>query len=58
MAGIEFCELVSGSGIKTDSGDCIESASNQDRDKVEAYNMNVAGYILKPVTFSVLVGSN
>ncbi|MFM9265627.1 hypothetical protein [Tychonema sp. BBK16] len=27
----------------------------EDRDKVEAYNLNVAGYILKPVTFSSFV---
>ncbi|MCC3421348.1 MAG: response regulator [Microcoleus sp. PH2017_07_MST_O_A] len=32
-----------------------EPTSNEDRDKVEAYNLNVAGYILKPVTFSNFV---
>ena len=30
----------------------VLTTSNEDRDKVEAYNLNVAGYILKPVTFS------
>lgn len=31
------------------------TTSNQDKDRVEAYNLNVAGYILKPVTFSNFV---
>ena len=25
---------------------------NDDRDKVDAYDLNVAGYLLKPVTFT------
>jgi CheY-like chemotaxis protein len=33
----------------------VLTTSNEDRDKVEAYNFNVAGYILKPVTFSSFV---
>ena len=33
----------------------VLTTSNEDRDKVEAYNLNVAGYILKPVTFSQFV---
>ncbi|NCJ07479.1 response regulator [Synechococcales cyanobacterium C] len=28
------------------------TTSNEERDRIEAYNLNVAGYILKPVTFS------
>lgn len=31
------------------------TTSNEDSDKVEAYNLNVAGYILKPVTFARFV---
>lgn len=31
------------------------NTSNEDSDKVEAYNLNVAGYILKPVTFARFV---
>ncbi|MGB3694569.1 MAG: response regulator [Spirulinaceae cyanobacterium] len=30
----------------------VLTTSDEDRDRVEAYNLNVAGYILKPVTFS------
>ncbi|WP_036479896.1 response regulator [Myxosarcina sp. GI1] len=29
----------------------VLTTSDEDRDRVEAYNLNVAGYILKPVTF-------
>jgi CheY-like chemotaxis protein len=29
----------------------VLTTSNDERDKVEAYNLNVAGYLLKPVTF-------
>jgi len=30
----------------------VLTTSNEDRDRVEAYQLNVAGYLLKPVTFS------
>jgi DNA-binding NarL/FixJ family response regulator len=30
----------------------VLTTSAEDRDRVEAYNLNVAGYILKPVTLS------
>ena len=33
----------------------VLTTSDDERDKVEAYNLNVAGYILKPVTFSAFV---
>lgn len=33
----------------------VLTTSNEDQDKVEAYHLNVAGYILKPVTFSNFV---
>jgi DNA-binding NarL/FixJ family response regulator len=33
----------------------VLTTSNEDKDKVEAYHLNVAGYILKPVTFSNFV---
>lgn len=33
----------------------ILTTSDEDRDKVEAYNLNVAGYIIKPVTFNKFV---
>ena len=30
----------------------VLTTSDDERDKIEAYNLNVAGYLLKPVTFS------
>jgi CheY-like chemotaxis protein len=30
----------------------VLTTSNDERDKIDAYNLNVAGYLLKPVTFS------
>ena len=33
----------------------VLTTSDDDRDKVEAYHLNVAGYILKPVTFTAFV---
>ena len=52
MNGIEFLrELRSDQKLKHIPV-VILTTSNEDKDKVEAYNLNVAGYILKPVTFS------
>ena len=33
----------------------VLTTSNEERDKVEAYELNVAGYLLKPVTFPSFV---
>jgi DNA-binding NarL/FixJ family response regulator len=33
----------------------VLTTSDEDSDKVEAYQLNVAGYILKPVTFAKFV---
>ena len=55
MNGIEFLrELRSDSELRAIPV-IVLTTSNEDRDKVEAYNLNVAGYILKPVTFSNFV---
>jgi CheY-like chemotaxis protein len=52
MGGLEFLhELRCDSDIKSIPV-IILTTSDEDRDRVEAYNLNVAGYLLKPVTFS------
>ncbi|MBD3881029.1 response regulator [Phormidium tenue FACHB-886] len=52
MGGIEFLhELRADSQLRM-TPVIVLTTSNQDKDRVEAYNLNVAGYILKPVTFS------
>ncbi|WP_157270947.1 response regulator [Azohydromonas aeria] len=55
MNGIEFLrELRSDPALRATSV-VVLTTSNEDQDKVEAYNLNVAGYLLKPVTFSTFV---
>ncbi|MGB3205966.1 MAG: response regulator [Crinalium sp.] len=55
MGGIEFLrELRKDEAIKA-TPVIVLTTSNEDKDKVEAYNLNVAGYIVKPVTFSKFV---
>lgn len=55
MNGIEFLrELRADAALKA-TPVIVLTTSNEDKDKVEAYNLNVAGYILKPVTFSNFV---
>jgi CheY-like chemotaxis protein len=52
MNGLEFLhELRSDPELKAIPV-IVLTTSNEDQDRVEAYNLNVAGYILKPVTFS------
>ena len=55
MNGIEFLRELRLDKILRSIPVIILTTSNEDRDKVEAYNLNVAGYILKPVTFSNFV---
>jgi CheY-like chemotaxis protein len=53
MNGIEFLqELRSDPNLRTIPV-VILTTSNQDQDRVRAYDLNVAGYLLKPVTFTV-----
>lgn len=50
MGGIEFLrELRKIEHLKTISV-FVMTTSNEDNDKVEAFNLNVAGYILKPLS--------
>ncbi|MGB3570551.1 MAG: response regulator [Phormidesmis sp.] len=51
MGGIEFLgELRADSKLRS-TPVIVLTTSDQERDRIEAYNLNVAGYILKPVTF-------
>lgn len=52
MGGIEFLqELRADSQLKSIPV-IILTTSDEDKDRIEAYNLNVAGYLLKPVKFS------
>lgn len=55
MNGIEFLrELRADENLQTTSV-VVLTTSNEDRDRIEAYKLNVAGYLLKPVTFPSFV---
>ncbi|MFO0610763.1 MAG: response regulator [Polyangiales bacterium] len=50
MSGIEFLREVRKDPELAALSVVVLTTSNEDRDKVEAYRLNVAGYLLKPVT--------
>lgn len=52
MGGLEFLQELRRDEQLRSTPVVVLTTSNQDRDRIEAYNLNVAGYILKPVTFS------
>ena len=52
MNGIEFLREVRGDPELNNLPVVVLTTSNDERDRIEAYNLNVAGYLLKPVTFS------
>lgn len=55
MNGIEFLrELRADPELKATSV-VVLTTSNESRDKIAAYDLNVAGYLTKPVTFSDFV---
>ena len=52
MNGLEFLqELRKDENLKR-TPVIVLTTSDEDKDRIEAYNLNVAGYILKPVTFN------
>lgn len=57
MNGIEFLrELRNDEDLKAISV-FVMTTSNDDHDKFQAYNMNVAGYIVKPISFEKFVNA-
>ena len=51
MNGIEFLRELRCDPALALTTVVVLTTSNEDRDRVEAYRFNVAGYLLKPVTF-------
>ena len=51
MNGLEFLRELRADPALAATPVVVLTTSNEDRDKVEAYKMNVAGYLVKPVTF-------
>ena len=52
MNGIEFLNEIRNDDNLKRTPVIVLTTSDEDKDRIEAYNLNVAGYILKPVTFS------
>jgi CheY-like chemotaxis protein len=52
MNGIEFLQALRSDPELANAPVVVLTTSNDDQDKIDAYNLNVAGYLLKPVTFS------
>jgi CheY-like chemotaxis protein len=52
MGGIEFLQALRADPDLALTPVVVLTTSNQDRDRVEAYRLSVAGYLVKPVTFS------
>jgi CheY-like chemotaxis protein len=55
MNGIEFLRELRADPLLAPTPVVVLTRSNDDQDRVEAFNLNVAGYLLKPVTFTNFV---
>jgi CheY-like chemotaxis protein len=55
MNGLEFLRALRDDAELRFLTVIVLTTSDDERDKVEAYNLNVAGYIVKPVTFVAFV---
>lgn len=51
MNGIELLREIRRDPALAPTTVVVLTTSNEDRDRVEAYRLNVSGYLLKPVTF-------
>jgi CheY-like chemotaxis protein len=52
MNGIEFLRELRNDPALAPTPVVVLTTSNNDRDKIDAFNFNVAGYLVKPVTFA------
>ena len=52
MNGIEFLRELRADSELRQLPVVVLTTSDDERDRIEAYNLNVAGYIVKPVTFT------
>lgn len=55
MNGIEFLRELRADPVLRSNIVIVLTTSDEERDLVEAYNLNVAGYLLKPVAFQHFV---
>ena len=57
MGGIEFLKEIRADEDLKKLTVFVMTTSNQDNDKVDAYNLNVAGYILKPLSMENFIAA-
>lgn len=57
MNGIEFLKNLREDESLKNISVFVMTTSNEDSDKINAYNLNVAGYILKPLSFEKFITS-
>lgn len=57
MNGIEFLKILRENERLKNISVFVMTTSNEDSDKINAYNLNVAGYILKPLSFEKFLTS-
>lgn len=57
MGGIEFLKKIRNNDRFKSISVFVMTTSNEDRDKIEAYKLNVAGYIIKPLSINSFVQS-
>ncbi|MCC9167276.1 response regulator [Pontibacter harenae] len=57
MNGLEFLKEVRDDEKLKSASVFVMTTSNEDSDKLKAYNLNVAGYILKPLSFEKFISS-
>jgi CheY-like chemotaxis protein len=55
MGGIEFLQVLRADQQLKEIPVVVLTTSNGDRDRLKAYNLNVSGYILKPVEFEAFI---
>ena len=55
MNGIEFLRALRADPELSSTSVVVLTTSNEERDRVEAYDLNVAGYLLKPVRFLAFI---
>ena len=55
MNGIEFLKALRADEKLGHTPVVVLTTSNDEHDKIDAYDLNVAGYLLKPVTFTSFV---
>jgi CheY-like chemotaxis protein len=55
MNGLEFLQELRADPAIRQTPVVVLTTSNEDRDRLQAYDLNVAGYILKPITFGNFV---